>query len=813
MKLLELEIQNFRGVKHLKIEPHGHNFLIWGPNGSGKSAIVDSLDFLLTGNVSRMTGKGTKDIKIKKHAPHIDFKPSDVEVRAIVKLQNLDNPVEIKRSLKDPKKLIYDASASPYLEPVLELASRGQHVLTRREILNYITAESSTRARQIEKLLKIDEVEKLRLNLNKTKNTLKREHKSAEDALKTSIELIKNTTNHSTFDEEFTLDFVNENRRLLNGEKMDDLFSLSIKEDLELPGTIRKDILNIKLLEKEIQTLQEKLSPDNQTHILQLAKKLRDLKTRIMADSQLSETANKLRLTELGLELIDDSGSCPLCHTPWEPDQLHDNLIKQMDLLSGIKKDLQEIDDISAELVQIFTGLSVIVGEILPAADTLGLEKEFKEFESWQKDLNQLADVFNNNQEAIFSREEIKTLLIPHNIFNSLEILINKARKSTPEPSKEQTAWDTLTRLEENLKTYHKAKINFIESQESYEKSEILLEAFLESREEVLGNLFSEIEDRFIELYRELHGSDEAAFDAKLKTKGSGVDFLVDFHGRGKHPPHALHSEGHQDSMGICLYLALAERLTEGYIDLMILDDVMMSVDAPHRRDICKLLASFFKGRQFFITTHDQTWARQLKLEGLVSSRGMMELYNWTIENGPSVNSTQDMWEKIEEDLVRNDVHSAAFKLRRGSEEFFRTVCNSLGAPVTFKENQRWELGDFLPAAKGRYNDLLKKAKIAADSWKKQEEVMRLKAIENNSKNAFNQSQVEQWAVNINVHYNNWANFSVEDFRPVVDSFYDLFGVFQCDDCGGVLHLSKNGQDLEGVRCNCGGVNWNLVKK
>ena len=346
MKLLELEIQNFRGVKHLKIEPQGHNFLIWGPNGSGKSAIVDSLDFLLTGNVSRMTGKGTKDIKIKKHAPHIDFKPSDVEVRAIVKLQNLDNPVEIKRSLKDPKKLIYDASASPHLEPVLELASRGQHVLTRREILNYITAESSTRARQIEKLLKIDEVEKLRLNLNKTKNTLKREHKSDEDALKTSIELIKNTTNHSTFDEELTLDFVNENRRLLNGEKMDDLFSLSIKEGLELPGTIRKDALNIKLLEKEIRNLQEKLSPDNQTHILQLYEKLRDLKARIMADSQLSETASKLRLTELGLEIIDDSGSCPLCNTPWEPGQLHDNLIKQMDLLSGIKKDLQEIDDI-----------------------------------------------------------------------------------------------------------------------------------------------------------------------------------------------------------------------------------------------------------------------------------------------------------------------------------------------------------------------------------------------------------------------------------------------------------------------------------
>ena len=54
MKLMELEIVNFRGIKNLQIKPQGKNFLIWGPNGSGKSAVVDSIDFLLTGDISRM---------------------------------------------------------------------------------------------------------------------------------------------------------------------------------------------------------------------------------------------------------------------------------------------------------------------------------------------------------------------------------------------------------------------------------------------------------------------------------------------------------------------------------------------------------------------------------------------------------------------------------------------------------------------------------------------------------------------------------------------------------------------------------------
>jgi len=172
--------------------------------------------------------------------------------------------------------------------------------------------------------------------------------------------------------------------------------------------------------------------------------------------------------------------------------------------------------------------------------------------------------------------------------------------------------------LEENLKYYEENLIKRDQAQKALQNAEILHDTFIDSRDMVLGGLYGKIKDRFVELYRQLHGDDEEDFDAHLASEGAGVDFKVSFHGEGTHPPHALHSEGHQDSMGICLYLALAEELTEGYIDLIILDDVMMSVDAPHRRQICHLLADFFKGKQFFITTHDQTWARQLKNESVV---------------------------------------------------------------------------------------------------------------------------------------------------------------------------------------------------
>ncbi len=59
MRLIELEIQNMRGIRSLKLHPGGRNMIVLGPNGSGKSAVVEAVHFLLTGKISRLTGEGT----------------------------------------------------------------------------------------------------------------------------------------------------------------------------------------------------------------------------------------------------------------------------------------------------------------------------------------------------------------------------------------------------------------------------------------------------------------------------------------------------------------------------------------------------------------------------------------------------------------------------------------------------------------------------------------------------------------------------------------------------------------------------------
>ena len=77
----------------------------------------------------------------------------------------------------------------------------------------------------------------------------------------------------------------------------------------------------------------------------------------------------------------------------------------------------------------------------------------------------------------------------------------------------------------------------------------IFLESFISPRDKVLEKLYENVKDRFVYFYKQLHDIDEEEFKARLEASNAGLDFKVDFHGRGTHPPHALHSEGHQDSM------------------------------------------------------------------------------------------------------------------------------------------------------------------------------------------------------------------------------------------------------------------------
>ena len=53
MKILNLTLQNFRGIKNLDLQLDGHDAKIFGANGTGKTTIANAVCWLMAGRFER----------------------------------------------------------------------------------------------------------------------------------------------------------------------------------------------------------------------------------------------------------------------------------------------------------------------------------------------------------------------------------------------------------------------------------------------------------------------------------------------------------------------------------------------------------------------------------------------------------------------------------------------------------------------------------------------------------------------------------------------------------------------------------------
>jgi hypothetical protein len=316
------------------------------------------------------------------------------------------------------------------------------------------------------------------------------------------------------------------------------------------------------------------------------------------------------------------------------------------------------------------------------------------------------------------------------------------------------------------------------------------------------------VKDRFVALYKQLHQPDEQAFDASLCPDAAGVDLTVDFHGTGMVAPFALHSEGHQDSMGLCLFLALSERAQGARLGFCLLDDIVMSVDVGHRSNVAALLATLKQQTQFVITTHDLVWAKQLQTSGCIASRDFTRFFGWSLEGGSLVNEYADFLTETCAELANGNVRSAAAALRHGLEMFVHFTADAIKAPVPYSLSNQYDYGQLYSSSTGKQGDLLTKAKAAARSWDR--DLTSLTAFEARRTAALSQASVQQWAVNPNVHFNQWMDMTAAEFAPVLAAFEEVCKLFTCQTCGAIAALVRDGATPIALRCTCGDFDWNL---
>jgi hypothetical protein len=190
IRIDKIHIKEFRGIRELTLVLKGQNFAACGPNGTGKSGIVDAIEFALTGNISRLAGAGTGGLSVKAHGPHVDSrtKPEAASVALEVTIPPLGNKkAQIRRTVK--------LASAPEIKPADEdviaafesVNLHPEFVLSRRELIRYVLAEPGQRSKEVQSLLRLDDIEKLRGVLQKIANACTRDLPGLERAEKDAI--------------------------------------------------------------------------------------------------------------------------------------------------------------------------------------------------------------------------------------------------------------------------------------------------------------------------------------------------------------------------------------------------------------------------------------------------------------------------------------------------------------------------------------------------------------------------------------------------------------------------------------------------
>lgn len=819
IRIQKIHIHEFRGIRDLKVDLGGENFAVCGPNGTGKSGVVDAIEFALTGNISRLSGRGTGELSVKDHGPHVDSrsKPEQAFVALTFKIVPLNKEATITRTVKTPAKASITPDDGDVKTAIEHIAQHPEFVLSRRELIQYVLAEPSKRSEEVQALLRLEKIEALRGTLQKICNAENKGIKQLENSQKIAKESLLTALGITKWSTADVLAEVNKRRVILGLVELKEIEKdTSLKDGLATAAAGAETVSRVPKAQavKDVEALQKLLDGvKEKTFIESRVAILKDLKD-LNADADSLGKLTHENLLQSALKLYDDE-HCPVCDTEWKPEEFKLLVNQKLQKLAAVKEKKEKLEKRILSIASSLEGLAASLGAVAKYGPLFTVPIDMHTFKDEAK---ALADSAKQLRAFLPLTDTIKAFEGDVCDVVAIEVKldeINKAITAIPEPSQQVAARDYLVEGQVRLENFRTQSRQLETCKAAAEHSAKVLEKYGEVVTAELNTIYKNVETAFRNLYRIINQDDESKFEAQLTPSMGKLGFGVDFYGRGFFPPGAYHSEGHQDGMGLCLYLALMEHLLDKNFTFAVLDDVLMSVDSGHRREVCSLLKQKFPNTQFIMTTHDDIWLRHMQSAGLIKrNAGFVHFRTWSVDLGPTEWNGRDVWKEIEDDLSQNDVRAAASLLRHYLEYFSKEVCHRLRAQVVFRGDAQFTLGDLMPPGVSRLKDLLKTGKKAADSWGQADKKAQIEALDAAVDAAKKETDLDQWQINGSVHYNEqWASLNKNDFEPVALGFKKLTGLFECQKCNELLYVVPDRGEKELLRCGCGDVIINLLSK
>ncbi|HEX5703911.1 MAG TPA: AAA family ATPase [Pyrinomonadaceae bacterium] len=596
LKLKSLTFEALRGATQpfeLKFETGKKIAIVFGENGSGKSTICDALDLLGNGGLGSLEGKGLSSTTKYWHST--TRKATDIRITLTSTADSWSAQVIKGNCVVEP------ADTRPRVK-----------ILRRHQILNLLAGRPADRYQALRPFLAIESLDESERSLRDLINSTKRRLAEAGARIGENVETLENVWKQA-------------------GSPGSDLLKWAEAE-------AQREVAH---LNNAISTIQE-----YQRITTAFASRMADLSTQTDADSVARATLEKAE-TDLAAALANaEDGSeeltqllqaashyferhqnpeaCPLCQSREFADGLPQSVESTLKVMGTVRRTLESRK--AAERAR-ETAASRLEGAT--AAARLSADQLRALCVTWPKDLPPATDVLQVQAgKTGWSQEELRRLIDSATEF----------RAAVESELSSRTQMKTLLRtVRDALDQYKHNILQKTELDSLLPRLEKTNGMFVSERRAFVDEVLTKIASRVGELYEEIHpGEGLSKISLQLDpVKRASLDVVSEFPGATAPPPAAYLSESHLDTLGIAIFLALAE-LENPSDTVLVLDDVVASMDEPHVDRIINMLYDVSQNfAHCVLTTHYQPWREKFRWGKLQKGEcQFVELGPWTIIAG-----------------------------------------------------------------------------------------------------------------------------------------------------------------------------------
>lgn len=484
--------------------------------------------------------------------------------------------------------------------------------------------------------------------------------------------------------------------------------------------------------------------------------------------------------------------SCPVCEKTNTSDELlkklDDRLNKMGDIIKA-KSSLESAKKNFESKKQIQTTREKDWVDRVKELAIISRDSSIPEIASLEINWDSFAPFFNEIENS-----EVR-LKLATQLYNQLLSCKGSLEEGKRRLDKEINQHNAIRTYYETIQKKEKQAVKF---QGQLKKLKQLHELMEKERKAYVENELSSISGEVDSLYVKVHpneGLGKVKFSLDPKFIGS-MEFTGEFQGRPDIQPQAYYSESHLDTLGICVFLALAKKYSDENA-IVVLDDVITSIDQAHMTRFMQMLhdeaASF---NQMIITTHYRPWKDRYKYSGGPSGEvQLIELLHWShprgIRHTKAKLSVEELNEYLEEEKYdRQVVSSKAGILLEGLIDHI-ALC--YGCRLPRKAVPDYTLGELVDSINKKLKGSLRIQKAQEDG----------KAAEITLESLLDEIASLTWIRNkVGCHFNvSGMDISDTDVKHFGALTVGLANVLICANCGELPHRNQSGSFWQ---CKCG---------